>query len=60
MTDDRIKITVRYHRIYKTYRARVSVNGEFYASVDAPSREQALSEANHYAAQIEFDEEGYW
>lgn len=56
--DDRIRI-----RVYRTkdgYRGYVRVNGDPYAVVDALTREQALAEANHYAAQIEFDEFGNW
>lgn len=56
--DDRIWI--RTYRIKDGYRSRVTVNGEFYASADAPTREAAVAEANHYAAQIEFDEFGNW
>jgi hypothetical protein len=42
------------------YRATVTVRGDFYASADASTREAAIAEANHYAAQIEFDEFGNW
>lgn len=56
--DDRIWI--RTYRIKNGYRSYVRVNGDPYAVVDAPTREQAIAEANHYAAQIEFDEFGNW
>lgn len=56
--DDRIKITTR--KLKNGYRSRVTVNGEFYASADALTLAQAIAEANHYAAQIEFDEFGNW
>lgn len=60
MNDDRISVYVYVRKVKDGYRARVLVNGEFYASVEAPEREAALAQANHYAAQIEFDEDGNW
>lgn len=56
--DERIKIYTRGTK--DGFRSRVMVTGEWYASVDAPTREEAVAEANHYAAQIEFDEWGNW
>ncbi len=56
--DERIKIFTRVVR--GGFRSRVMVNGEWYASVDAPTREEAQAEAQHYAMQIEFDERGNW
>lgn len=58
MMDERIKIYTR--AVKDGFRSRVMVNGEWYASVDAPTREEALAEAQHYAMQIEFDEWGNW
>lgn len=56
--DERIKIYTR--GVKDGFRSRVMVNGEWYASVDAPTREEALAEAQHYAMQIGFDEWGNW
>lgn len=56
--DERIKIYTR--AVKDGFRSRVVVNGEWYASVDAPTREEAQGEAQHYAMQIEFDEWGNW
>lgn len=56
--DERIKIYTRAVKV--GFRSRVMVNGEWYASVDAPSRDEAQGEAQHYAMQIEFDEWGNW
>lgn len=53
-----IDITVR--KIKDGYRAIVTVNGEFYASADGPTRSRVEQEAQHYASQIEFDEFGNW
>lgn len=57
--DNIIKVTVR-----KTpegrYVGKVTVNGEFYASVNTTQAETAMNEAIRYATQIEFDEDGNW
>lgn len=58
MMDERIKIYTR--GVKDGFRSRVMVNGEWYAAVDAPTREEAVAGANHYASQIEFDEWGNW
>lgn len=58
MMDDRIWI--RTYRVKDGYRSYIRVNGDPYALVDAPTREQAIGEAHHYASQIEFDEFGNW
>lgn len=60
MNDDRISVSVRRNPVHRTYLAHVFVNGEFHASAEAPEREVALAQANHYEAQIEFDEDGNW
>lgn len=57
--DERIEVKFRKLPTGQ-YRARVIVNGEFYAGVDGPDREAVATEAAHYATQIEFDEWGNW
>lgn len=58
MTDDRIKVTTR--KVAGGYQSKVTVDGEFYASVFHHSEAYAHSAATRYAAQIEFDEWGNW
>lgn len=55
-----MSIEIKTRKLKEGYRATVTVNGDFYASADGPTREFALAEANHYASQIEFDEFGNW
>lgn len=57
--DERINIKTRKMADY-TYQSVVRINGEIYAEVRGPSAEHTLAEAQHYAMQIEFDEEGNW
>ena len=57
--DERIQIWTRETAAGATI-ARVTVNDEFYAEVEGPDRDSVLSDANHYAMQIEFDEWGNW
>lgn len=57
--DERIKITTRKMRD-GSYRSEVLVNGDFYASSRSNDREETIRTAQHYAMQIEFDEEGNW
>jgi len=58
--DERIKIRSCYSPKSKRYYAYVRVNNEPYASASGPDKDSVLAEANHYAAQIEFDEWGNW
>lgn len=58
MSINDINIEVRKYK--DRYIARAIVNGDFYASAEAPTVEQAVAEAKHSAAQIEFDEWGNW
>lgn len=55
-----MSIEIKTRKLKDGYRATVTVNGDFYASADGPTREGVLAEANHYASQIEFDEFGNW
>lgn len=57
--DDRIKVHLR-KLSSGTHKATITVDGEFYASVEAADPGSARAEALHYAAQIEFDEWGNW
>lgn len=57
--DERIKIETKKMKD-GSYRSVVYANGEFYAAVRANDREATIQEANHYAAQLEFDEDGRW
>lgn len=59
MPDERIKIETKKMRD-GSYRSRVRVNGDFYAEARSNDRDATIREANHYAAQIEFDEWGNW
>lgn len=58
--DERIKVRVYFSPKRRIYSAYVRVNEEPYAMASGPDKEQVLAEANHYAAQIEFDEWGNW
>lgn len=55
--DERIKIETKKMKD-GSYRSRVLVNGDFYAEARSNDRDAKIQEANHYAAQIEFDEWG--
>lgn len=57
--DERIRVKTRKRRD-DSYRSEVYVNGEIYASVRSNDREGTIEGAEHYAAQIEFDEWGNW
>lgn len=59
MMDDQIKIETKRMKD-GSYRSEVYVNGDFYASCRSNNRENTVEQANHYAAQIEFDEWGNW
>lgn len=54
------EIEIETRKLKDGYRSTVTVNGDFYASADGPTRKGVLAEANHYASQIEFDEFGNW
>lgn len=59
MLDERITIETKKMKD-GSYRSRVFANGDFYAEARSRSRELAIGEANYYADQIEFDEDGRW
>lgn len=55
------RITIETRRMPDgSYRSRVFANGDFYAESRSNDREATIQEANYYAAQLEFDEEGHW
>lgn len=57
--DERIKIETKKMKD-GSYHSRVLVNGDFYAEARSNDRDATIREADHYAAQIEFDEWGNW
>lgn len=56
---ERVQVKTRKMRD-GSYQSSVYVNGDFYASARGSDRDRTVEEANHYAAQIEFDEWGNW
>ncbi len=57
--DERITIETKKMKD-GSYRSRVFANGDFYAEARSNDREATIQEANHYASQLEFDEDGRW